>query len=111
MFLCLLKVRDDKYTSFFKVLWIYGGRLFIGFASGSYSVIVPQYTSEIAEKQIRGSLGSYFQLQVNFGILFTYVMGSVVSQYFRITPNRLFNDIIDCVLCSFKFLACPWLVQ
>jgi len=69
---------------FFKVVWICVGRFFTGFASGAYSVIVPQYTSEIAEKEIRGSLGSYFQLQVNLGILFTYVMGSWVSQYFRV---------------------------
>jgi len=32
------------------------GRLLNGFASGSYSVIVPQYTAEIADKEIRGTL-------------------------------------------------------
>jgi len=37
------------------------------------------YTAEIAEKEIRGILGTYFQLQVNAGILFTYVMGSYVK--------------------------------
>jgi len=55
------------------------GRILTGFASGSYSVIVPQYTSEIANKEIRGTLGTYFQLQVFSGILFTYVLGSYVS--------------------------------
>lgn len=55
------------------------GRLLTGFASGSYSVIVPQYTSEIADTEIRGTLGSYFQLQVFSGILFTYIMGSYAS--------------------------------
>lgn len=38
------------------------------------------YTTEIADKDIRGTLGSYFQLQVNAGILFAYVMGSFVSR-------------------------------
>lgn len=64
---------------FFKVVWICAGRFLTGFSSGSYSVIVPLYTSEIAEKEIRGTLGTYFQLQVNAGILFTYVIGSYVS--------------------------------
>lgn len=59
--------------------WICVGRLLVGFAGGSYSVIVPLYTSEIAEKEIRGTLGTYFQLQVTAGILFTYIIGSKVS--------------------------------
>lgn len=59
--------------------WICVGRLLTGFATGSFSVIVPLYTSEIAEKEIRGTLGTYFQLQVTGGILFTYVVGSYVS--------------------------------
>lgn len=42
------------------------------------------YTTEIADKDIRGTLGSYFQLQVNAGILFAYVMGSFVRPTFRI---------------------------
>lgn len=66
------------------------GRILTGFASGSYSVIVPQYTSEIAEKEIRGTLGTYFQLQVFSGILFTYVMGSYVCLYF------LTQSLIKC---------------
>ncbi|VVC25779.1 Sugar/inositol transporter,Major facilitator superfamily domain,Major facilitator, sugar transporter- [Cinara cedri] len=63
------------------VTWIYVGRILTGFASGSYSVIVPQYTSEIAEKEIRGTLGTYFQLQVFSGILFTYFMGSYLNVF------------------------------
>ncbi|VVC25777.1 Hypothetical protein CINCED_3A020911 [Cinara cedri] len=58
------------------VMWICIGRLLTGFAGGSYSIIVPLYTSEIAEKEIRGTLGTYFQLQVTGGILFTYIVGS-----------------------------------
>jgi len=61
------------------VTWICVGRLLTGFATGSLSVIVPLYTSEIAEKEIRGTLGTYFQLQVTAGILFTYAIGSYVS--------------------------------
>ncbi|CAH1713036.1 unnamed protein product [Aphis gossypii] len=63
------------------VVWICAGRFLTGFSSGSYSVIIPLYTSEIAEKEIRGTLGTYFQLQVNAGILFTYVMGSYLDVF------------------------------
>lgn len=71
--------------------WICAGRLLTGFSSGSLSVIVPLYTSEIAEKEIRGTLGTYFQLQVTGGILFTYIVGSYVSLYYKIKIYILWN--------------------
>lgn len=60
---------------------MYFGRFLSGFSSGSYSVIIPLYISEISEKEIRGTLGSYFQLQVNAGILYIYTVGSYVCPY------------------------------
>lgn len=80
--------------------WICAGRLLTGFASGSLSVIVPLYTSEIAENEIRGTLGTYFQLQVTGGILFTYIVGSYVSSYYII-----FFGIFD-LLIIFILLLC-----
>ncbi|XP_060879988.1 facilitated trehalose transporter Tret1-like [Metopolophium dirhodum] len=78
------------------VAWICAGRLLTGFASGSLSVIVPLYTSEIAEKEIRGTLGTYFQLQVTGGILFTYVIGS----YFDV-----FGLTIICAIIPIAYVA------
>lgn len=57
------------------------GRVLTGLAGGAYSIIVPLYTSEIAEKEIRGTLGTYFQLQIVMGILFTYVAGKYVRLF------------------------------
>lgn len=51
------------------------GRFFTGMASGTFCIAAPLYTSEIAEKEVRGTLGSYFQLMVTVGILFAYVLG------------------------------------
>lgn len=65
------------------MLWIYAGRVLTGFASGSYSLVAPVYVTEIAEKEIRGKLGTYFQVQVNAGILFTYAVGYFVSLYYK----------------------------
>jgi MFS family permease len=54
------------------------GRLLCGFA-GPYSVVGPQYTSEIAEKEIRGILGTFMQLLFVNGLLFVYIVGAFVN--------------------------------
>ncbi|XP_017846947.1 facilitated trehalose transporter Tret1-2 homolog isoform X1 [Drosophila busckii] len=59
--------------------WMYIGRFLIGIATGSFCVVAPMYISEIAETSIRGSLGTLFQLLLTMGILFVYVVGSIVS--------------------------------
>ncbi|XP_077297723.1 solute carrier family 2 member nebulosa isoform X2 [Arctopsyche grandis] len=60
---------------------LYAGRFFIGVAGGAFCVTAPTYTSEIAQDDIRGALGSMFQLMITIGILFTYVVGSYVEVY------------------------------
>ncbi|CAG9766858.1 unnamed protein product [Ceutorhynchus assimilis] len=58
---------------------IYIGRFLTGLAGGAFCVAAPLYTSEIAETEIRGALGSYFQLLLTVGILFSYVFGAICS--------------------------------
>lgn len=55
------------------------GRFITGMMGGAFSLTAPAYTSEISEKEIRGALGSYFQLMVTLGILFGYGVGSATS--------------------------------
>lgn len=57
------------------------GRLLIGLAGGAFCISVPQYTAEIAEKEIRGSLGSLVELLIVMGILFSYIVGSFVNVF------------------------------
>jgi MFS family permease len=57
------------------------GRFITGMMGGAFSLTAPAYTSEISEKEIRGSLGSYFQLMVTIGILFVYGVGSATSVF------------------------------
>lgn len=59
---------------------VYFGRLILGMAGGAFAVAAPVYTSEIAEKEVRGALGSYFQLMITLGILFVYVVGGLVAE-------------------------------
>lgn len=58
---------------------VYVGRFITGMAGGAFCVTAPLYTSEIAEKEVRGALGSYFQLLLTVGILFSYILAKYIS--------------------------------
>lgn len=57
------------------------GRFIVGIAGGGYTIVVPLYINEYSEVEIRGTLGTYFQFQLNIGILFTYVIGYFVTVF------------------------------
>ncbi|GAB0094003.1 TRET1 [Sergentomyia squamirostris] len=57
------------------------GRVLVGIAGGAFCVTAPMYTGEIASKEIRGILGSFFQLMVTIGILFVYAVGHGVNVF------------------------------
>lgn len=57
------------------------GRVILGIAGGAFCIAAPIYTAEIAQNDIRGSLGSYFQLMLTVGILFVYAVGAGVSVF------------------------------
>lgn len=57
-------------------LWLLTvGRLVTGACGGAFCVAAPMYSAEISEKQIRGTLGVFFQLLLVIGILYAYVCG------------------------------------
>ncbi|XP_017016368.1 facilitated trehalose transporter Tret1-2 homolog isoform X1 [Drosophila kikkawai] len=55
---------------------MYASRFILGIAGGAFCVTAPMYTGEIAQKDIRGTLGSFFQLMITIGILFVYAIGA-----------------------------------
>lgn len=57
------------------------GRFLLGTAGGAFCVSAPQYSSEIAEKEIRGIVGTFFQLLVIAGILIVYTIGAFVTVF------------------------------
>lgn len=61
------------------VLILCCGRVVIGLGCAAISVMAPMYITEIAEVNVRGILSSFFILLVNAGILFSYIIGSIVS--------------------------------
>lgn len=63
------------------VAMLYVGRLLLGVSGGAFCITAPMYTGEIAQSDIRGTLGSYFQLMMVIGILFVYSVGMVVNVF------------------------------
>lgn len=53
----------------------------MGIAGGAFFVVAPIYIGEISEKDIRGTLCSFFQLMVTGGILFAYVVGYLMNVF------------------------------
>lgn len=58
---------------------LYVARLVAGFATGAFTAVAPMFIGEIAESSVRGALGSYFQLMLTVGILYTYVIGAIAD--------------------------------
>ncbi|XP_063232344.1 facilitated trehalose transporter Tret1-2 homolog [Bacillus rossius redtenbacheri] len=57
------------------------GRFLTGMAGGAFAISGPVYTTEIAQKEVRGLMGSFYQNLVVSGILFTYAVGSALSPF------------------------------
>ena len=78
------------------------GRFIIGLAGGAFCVSAPQYSGEITEIQIRGIVGTFFQLLINVGILFVYIVGAFMSVFW----TSIISAIIP-ILFGLVFLLMP----
>lgn len=64
------------------VTMMYAARFILGISGGAFCVTAPMYTGEIAQKEIRGTLGSFFQLMITAGILFAYAIGAGCNVFY-----------------------------
>jgi len=55
------------------------GRFLTGIASGMTTISAPTYVSEISSANIRGMLGSSFQLMVTIGVLYPGIIGAIAT--------------------------------
>ncbi|KAG8223587.1 hypothetical protein J437_LFUL004107 [Ladona fulva] len=55
------------------------GRFILGMAGGAICMVVPVYLNEISLPEIRGKMGTLFQLSITFGILHIYLVGKHAS--------------------------------
>lgn len=82
----------------FQTYMFYYGRFFTGISTAGYCLAIPIYTAEISEKEIRGTLGTYLQLQITIGVLAVYIIGSYVSTLLDVS----FLCVCECVCLFFK---------
>nr|CAH7732803.1 unnamed protein product [Callosobruchus chinensis] len=69
------------------VSYLYASRFLCGLGVGSIFTVIPMYVGEIADDETRGPLGSFMQLFIVIGLLFSYALGPFLS-------IKLFNIIL-----------------
>uniref|UniRef100_A0A1A9ZJC9 Major facilitator superfamily (MFS) profile domain-containing protein n=1 Tax=Glossina pallidipes TaxID=7398 RepID=A0A1A9ZJC9_GLOPL len=83
-------------------IMLYIARFVLGMSGGAFCIIAPVYTTEIAQTQIRGILGCFFQMLITMGVLYSYVMGAVCT-VFVMTLTCIVLPVISGIL----FLILP----
>uniref|UniRef100_A0A182QMH1 Major facilitator superfamily (MFS) profile domain-containing protein n=1 Tax=Anopheles farauti TaxID=69004 RepID=A0A182QMH1_9DIPT len=82
------------------VWYIYVARFFSGLTGGGVVSVVPLYIADIADKKIRGTLGSLTIIFINIGLLFIYTAGNYLP-YHVIPKIMLVAPVAFLVLVSF----------
>lgn len=81
----------------------YIGRILAGVGLGGSSVVVPMFSSEMVPKEIRGQVGSFYQLMFTFGIFTSYWIDFGVAKDMKDTDSRQWQIPIGLQLL---FAAC-----
>jgi len=78
------------------------GRFLTGVSAGCYSVVIVIYIAEISSDEVRGALLSLFQLSINIGVAFVFIVG-----YFQ--SLLVLNVVCACIpiIYSIVFFALP----
>ncbi|KAJ8874910.1 hypothetical protein PR048_022800 [Dryococelus australis] len=61
------------------VTLLFCARFFFGVASAGTCLLAPSYLSDVAEDDIKGQLGVFYTLTLDFGITLAYIMGYFLS--------------------------------
>ncbi|KAK3069304.1 hypothetical protein LTR53_012460 [Teratosphaeriaceae sp. CCFEE 6253] len=69
----------------------YVGRVIAGLGLGGSSVVVPMFSSEMTPKQIRGQIGSFYQLMFTLGIFTSYWIDWGVAKNYPKTSSRMWQ--------------------
>ncbi|XP_075238231.1 facilitated trehalose transporter Tret1-like [Lycorma delicatula] len=90
--ICVSRERSSSLT----VWGLYFARFLGGLATGIISVAASMYISELSQNSIRGTLGTFYQLQITIGILYANVAG--------LLENVLSITILCCII-PFVFMG------
>ncbi|KAK0945139.1 hypothetical protein LTR29_003486 [Friedmanniomyces endolithicus] len=69
----------------------YVGRVIAGLGLGGSSVVVPMFSSEMTPRQIRGQIGSFYQLMYTLGIFTSYWIDWGVAQNYTKNDSRMWQ--------------------
>uniref|UniRef100_A0A8D9ALW1 Facilitated trehalose transporter Tret1 n=2 Tax=Cacopsylla melanoneura TaxID=428564 RepID=A0A8D9ALW1_9HEMI len=58
---------------------LYAVRILQGLCVATVFVVCPLFLGEISETKIRGAIGTLFQISMYLGILYTYILGEILS--------------------------------
>ncbi|KAG8248445.1 hypothetical protein J6590_040918 [Homalodisca vitripennis] len=61
--------------------WLIVARLIAGIGNNGAVASVPAFISEMAQDDLRGFFGSFYMMFVNFGIMYSYVLGTYLHYY------------------------------
>lgn len=90
-------------------------RILVGLAVGIVNFIVPLYLSEVAPKQMRGTLVSLYQWAITAGILFSYIVNGAFASAVYNWRWMLFAGVVPGVilLVGMSFLGDTprWLIS
>ena len=90
-------------------------RILVGLAVGIVNFIVPLYLSEVAPKQLRGTLVSLYQWAITAGILFSYVINGAFANAVYSWRWMLFAGVVPglILLVGMTFLGDTprWLIS
>lgn len=93
-----------------QLTFVYIGRLLTGICVGVICVTTPSYLVEISTPDVRGLLGSSFQLFIVFGVLIVNSLGAVLHWEWLTIPSGAFLIIAAIGIC-FVPESPRWLVQ
>ncbi|XP_063236882.1 facilitated trehalose transporter Tret1-like [Bacillus rossius redtenbacheri] len=80
---------------------VYAARFIAGLGTGGSFVLAPIYNEEIAEVRIRGTLGSYAEVMLCLGVLYVFVMGTILPFVWSQVACLL---VVLLFLCAFAWL-------
>ncbi|XP_042206693.1 facilitated trehalose transporter Tret1-like isoform X2 [Homarus americanus] len=77
------------------------GRVLVGLCAGVTSIAVPTYIGEFSSPDIRGKLGTCFQLMAVIGMLYSFVFGAVMNTWRGLAGICAIPPVIYLVLVLF----------
>ncbi len=91
------------------------GRLLLGLAIGIVASTVPLYIAELAPKEKRGRLVTFFQLAITLGILLSYVVGYVFENQENAWRSMFWTGFIPAAVLFAGMFLVPesprWLIS